>query len=83
MPITKSALKKQRADKRRALVNKPIKARMKSAVKTARSKLDPESVRSMYSALDLAVKGGVTSKNTAARLKARVVAAVKRKGEKK
>jgi len=77
MPITKSAIKKLRADKKRTLVNRPVKAKMKTAIKVARSEKKAESVRAMYSALDKAVKSKITTKNTAARIKARLAASMK------
>jgi len=73
MPITKSAIKKQRVDKRRALINRPIKSKMKTAIKTARANPSKETLTELYSVLDIAVKKHLTKKNTAARLKSRIV----------
>ena len=79
MPITKSAIKKVRADKRRVLINRPVKARMKTALKTARTNPTKETVSALYSALDRAVKTNITTKNTAARLKSRLNKMIKAK----
>ena len=79
MPITKSAIKKLRVDKRRVLINRPVKARMKTALKNARANPTPETISKLYSALDRAVKTNITTRNTAARLKARLAKSMKDK----
>lgn len=79
MPILKNAIKKLRVDKRRVEVNKPVKARMKSAIKAAKLNPTKENLSAMASALDKAVKKGITKKNTAARTKSRVSARAKAK----
>lgn len=78
MPITKSAIKKQRVDKKRARVNAPILARAKSAIKKARTEKTPEVLKQLYSALDKAVGKNLISKNRASRLKSRIVKLIKK-----
>lgn len=73
MPITKSAQKKLRVDKRRAEANAPVRTRVKSAIKAARSKPAKDSLAEMYSALDVAVKKKLVPENRAARVKARLL----------
>ncbi len=79
MPITKSAIKKQRVDRSRAKVNMPVAGRLKSTLKIARSKPTSQTVASFYSAVDRAVKKHLVPKRTAARLKARLMALAKTK----
>src|SRR3989339_842614 len=75
MPITKSAIKKQRVDKRRSAINEPIRGRVKAAIKIVRSKPSTETLAQFYAAIDRAVAKELVSKRTAARMKARVVLA--------
>jgi len=72
MPIIKSALKKQRVDKRRTSQNLLARGRLKTAVKEARANPGSESLKSLYSAMDRAVKHHLVNKGHAARLKSRV-----------
>lgn len=73
MPITKSAIKKQRVDKKRLSVNAPIKGQVKSTLKAARSKPSKESISAFYTAVDRAVKKNLIPDRTASRLKSRLV----------
>ncbi len=79
MPITKSAIKKQRVDKKRFSVNAPIKGQVKSALKAARSKPTKESIGAFYTAVDRAVKKSLIPERTASRLKSRLVKLSKKK----
>lgn len=72
MPITKSAIKKQRVDKRRTVSNMSVKGRLKTTVKEVRAKSSPETLSSLYSSMDLAVKHHLVTKRHAARLKSRI-----------
>jgi len=72
MPITKSAIKKQRVDKKRTKQNLPLLGRVKTSIKEARIKTTPEKLKSAYSALDRAVKHHLVPKRRAARLKSRI-----------
>lgn len=80
MPITKSAIKKQRVDKKRARVNAPIKGQVKSTLKAARSNPTLESVSAFYKAVDRAVKKSLVPSRTASRLKSRLVKLGKTRG---
>ena len=72
MPITKSALKKARVDKRRTASNVAVKGRLKNAIKIARENPGVESLKTLYSAMDKAVKNHIVAKRHAARLKSRI-----------
>jgi len=72
MPITSSAKKALRRDKRRALVNKKIRKKYRNALKKARENPTKKNLKNAYSALDRAAKKGVIHKNKASRLKSRL-----------
>lgn len=72
MPITKSAIKKQRVDKKRTLSNLAAKGRLKSTIKEARSNPGAESLKALFSAMDRAVKHHLVTKGHASRLKSRI-----------
>ncbi|MCE7897795.1 MAG: hypothetical protein DPW11_04805 [bacterium] len=80
MPITKSAIKKQRVDKKRGIVNTPIKGQVKSTLKIARTSPTRESVGAFYAAVDRAVKKNLVPERTASRLKSRLVKLSKSRG---
>jgi small subunit ribosomal protein S20 len=82
MPIIKSALKKLRKDKRRAIQNKAVKIKFKALVKKALAEPNLEHIKSAVSAIDKAAKKGVIHKNKATRIKSRVMKAAI-KGEKR
>lgn len=73
MPITKSAIKKQRVDRKRARVNEPVAGLVKSTLKVARTKPSLSSISAFYAAVDRAVKKNLVPERTASRLKARLV----------
>lgn len=72
MPVTKSALKALRKDKRRTRVNQKIRSSFKNAVKKARLQPNGENLNQAFSTLDKAAKKKVIHKNKAARLKSRL-----------
>ena len=82
MPITKSAIKQQRVDKKRTAVNRAVISAVKSAEKKAKKSPSGETIKTLYKAVDVAVKKNVLKLNTAARIKAGVVRAIKSKLEK-
>jgi small subunit ribosomal protein S20 len=84
MPITKSAKKALRASKRKRVFNLARKSALKTSLKElhAVAGSDKELLSKAYQAIDKAVKRGVLKKNTAARKKSRLVAAMKKKGGK-
>ncbi len=69
MPITKSALKALRQDKRRAAVNQPVRSRVKTALDAVKSQKNGDVLSAAFSAIDKAVKLNLIHKNKAARLK--------------
>ncbi len=68
MPITKSAIKKLRKDKKRTAHNQQIKRAIKEAIKKAKAKSTPENIRKAISLLSKAAKNKIIHKNKAARL---------------
>lgn len=78
MPVTKSAKKALRRDRRRTVVNLRLKRKVKVALKTARQKPTPKNIQAAYSALDRAAKKHVLPKNKAARLKSRLIKLAKK-----
>ena len=72
MPITKSALKALRKDKRRTEINRPIRSKFKAAIKRARNKPTCKNVRFASLLLDRAAKKKIIHKNKASRLKSRL-----------
>ena len=79
MPVTVSAKKALRRDRRRTIVNKKIRIKIKEAVKAARKKPTPKTLKEAYSALDRAAKKKVIHKNKASRLKSRLAKLLKPK----
>ena len=78
MPVTKSAAKALRRDKRRTLVNKKIKKNLKKILKEVRQNPAKENLRQAASALDQAAKSKIIHKNKANRLKSRLSSLAKR-----
>ena len=72
MPITKSAKKKLRADKKKTVYNRTTKTKAKTAMDTFKSILSVESLSKAFSMLDKAAKKGVIRRGKADRLKARL-----------
>jgi small subunit ribosomal protein S20 len=77
MPIIRSAIRKQRADKRKAGVNARTRNLLKDAVRVMRRKPTKENQKKMFVALDRAARKKVIHKNKAARLKSRLSRLVK------
>lgn len=69
MPVTKSAAKALRRDRRRTQHNLVLKAQTLSVVKTARLQPSPQTLSQAASILDKAARHGLIHKNKAARLK--------------
>lgn len=72
MPITVSAKKALRRDRRRTIINKRIRKKIKAALKKARQKPTKKILAEAASVLDRAAKKKVIHKNKAARLKSRL-----------
>jgi small subunit ribosomal protein S20 len=87
MPVTKSAKKALRRDRRRAVVNKKIIQKVKAAIKKFRQNPTKKALGEVYKAIDRTAKKKVFHKNKAARLKSRLAKLVtsikKRKKEPK
>ena len=72
MPITESAIKKLRADKKKAVFNRSTKTKAKSAGDEFKKLLSVASLGKAFSAVDRAAKKGVIKKGKADRIKARL-----------
>lgn len=72
MPISHSAKKALRRDRRRLVVNRKITALLKKQLKTFRLKPDKENLAKAYRAIDRAAKKRVLHPNKGARLKSRL-----------
>lgn len=90
MPIKENARKYMRVTKRKTLRNKIVKGVVKSAVKNTRTAVasgDAASMKETYlkaqKAIDKAAAKGIIKKNTAARKKSRLNAAIKKASLKK
>lgn len=78
MPITKSAIKKMRVDKKRTVSNMSAKGRIKTTIKEVRANPTATTLKALYSAMDLGVKHHLVAKGHAARLKSRISKLVKK-----
>jgi small subunit ribosomal protein S20 len=72
MPITKSAIKKLRSDKKKALFNKATRTKAKSAVDSLKVNPTKEGLSLAFSMIDKAAKKGVIKEGKANRMKARL-----------
>ena len=79
MPVTKSAQKALRKEKRRRARNRIYKEKMKTLVKETKGLIEEKKTEEarkilprMYKILDKSAKVGVIKKNTASRKKARI-----------
>lgn len=72
MPVTSSAKRALRKDRRRTIINKRLKKRIRQALKEARKKPTAKTCALATSILDRATKKKVIHKNKAARLKSRL-----------
>ena len=72
MPVTKQAIKKVRADKRKTAYNLRKKRAYRRAVKDYLSKPTAAGLQKAFSAIDRAAKVNIIHKNKAARLKSQL-----------
>lgn len=79
MPITKGAIRKQRADKRKTKINLDVKKAFKEAVSKMRKSPTSKNLITVYQKLDRASKSQVIHKNKASRLKSRLSKLLKKK----
>lgn len=70
MPVIKSAIKKQRKDKKREKENSTFMVTVAKAVKAAQKGATPKVVAEAFSMIDRAAKKNLLHKNKAARMKA-------------
>lgn len=75
MPILKSAIKKNRQDKKRHLINRNFKESVKKAIKIARKDKKPELIKKAQGLLDHATKNHLFHKNKVAHLKSQLMSA--------
>lgn len=76
MPVTKSAKKKLRQDKKRTLVNQKTQNALKKAIKIVQKKKAGD-LGVLFSMIDKSVKNNFMHKNKAARLKSSLAKTVK------
>lgn len=79
MPVTASAKKALRRDRRRTAVNLTIRSQIRTLRIQALQEPSPEHVAAVFSVIDRAAKKQVIHKNKAARLKSRLSALIRRK----
>lgn len=72
MPITKSALKKVRSDKKKSLYNKATKTKTKNALDAFKATPTLETIAKAFSMVDKAAKKGVFKGRKADRIKSRL-----------
>jgi len=72
MPITTSAIRKLRADKRKKGQNLKVKSALRAAVAKMRRKPTPKNLVEVYKKPDRAAKTSVIAKNKSSRLKSRL-----------
>lgn len=72
MPITKSASKKLRSDKRKQELNKIVRTKALGLIKEFRKNVSEKSLPEVFSALDRAAKNRIFHPKKADRLKARL-----------
>lgn len=72
MPVTKSAKKKLRQDKKRTVQNRMLKDALKDAVKKAQKNPSDDTLRVTTKLADKAAKNHLIHKNKAARIKSRL-----------
>jgi small subunit ribosomal protein S20 len=72
MPVTKSAKKALRQDRRRAISNQLVRQQLKQIISKTKGKRTPKELAEFYRVLDRAAKRGVIHKNKAAKFKSRL-----------
>ncbi|OGD79631.1 hypothetical protein A3B52_00120 [Candidatus Curtissbacteria bacterium RIFCSPLOWO2_01_FULL_41_28] len=77
MPVTKQAIKKVRADKRKTIINLRVKKTLKKTVAAFSKNPTTAALKTVYKLADRAAKTNIIHKNKAARLKSRLSNLVK------
>jgi len=83
MPVTKSAKRALRKDRKRTAINKLRKKITKKAIKAFKKTLSEKDFQKAVSLIDRLAKNKVIHKNKAARLKSRLAKLLATKGSKK
>lgn len=73
MPLTRSAIKKLRKDRKRESKNKAFETKMRDVIKKAGKNRKPENLKTAVSLIDKAVKKNLIHKNKASHLKSRIM----------
>ncbi|MDO8620959.1 MAG: 30S ribosomal protein S20 [Candidatus Levybacteria bacterium] len=81
MPVTKSAKKKLRQDKKRTLENRKAKNLLRDAIKKGRKNPSEKNIIQATKLIDKAVKKYIIHKNKAARLKSSLSKLISKKGQ--
>jgi len=79
MPITSSATKKLRVDKRKTLINKKVRTQALKAIKQFRVKPEEKKLASVFSSIDKTAKRKIFHTKKADRLKSRLSKLVAKK----
>lgn len=69
MPVTKSAIKKLRQDRKREVINDKFREDLKSFIKAAKKSKSSASINKAVSIIDKGVKKNILHKNKASRIK--------------
>lgn len=72
MPLTSSAIKKDRQDRKRTSLNRVLRDRIKKARKEAIASPTPENISKLQSVVDLAAKKHLFNQAHASRVKSRI-----------
>lgn len=72
MPVTKTAKRALRSSKKKAFVNKEMRARLEIAIRQANSKSTTKNISTAVSLTDRATKIGLIHRNKAARIKSKL-----------
>ena len=72
MPVTTSAAKALRRDRRRTSHNLIVRAQLRTQIKIAKQLKTPEAINEAYSVIDKAAQRGIIHPNKAARLKSQL-----------
>jgi len=77
MPVTKQAIKKVRADKRKTIINLRVKKTLKKTVAAFSKNPTAAALKTVYKLADRTAKTNIIHKNKASRIKSRLSKLVK------
>lgn len=72
MPILRNAKKALRVSERRAVSNRAVKSKSKTAIDTFKATPNGENLKKVFSAVDKTVKKNIIHRNKAARIKSQL-----------